>query len=348
MSQSRKKRADGGPVEKAPSSKATDREHRARRTGFVIASVVIILILFIVGAFYYQEYVAPFRRPGVKVDDTSISMGYFLKKAQLTGAGPTVMLTALTNEQLVKLEAPRYGIKVSPEDVEQELRRIARGESETISESEFKAWYRQQLNETRLSDSEYREITATSLLTARLHEYLAERVPTVAEQIHLHAILVEKYEDAAKVRARWEAGEDFAALAREVSLDEQSKEKAGDLGWLPSGIMGSGFDDVAFNLSTGNVSEPLPLIDKSKSPPTIVGYYLLMVSEKAEARELDEESLQALKDRALEQWLLEEIKFHKITYHGFNNGFDSETAAWISWQLSKNTPSTQQGQQGGQ
>jgi hypothetical protein len=26
---------------------------------------------------------------------------------------------------------------------------------------------------------------------------------------------------------------------------------------------------------------------------------------------------------------------HDIKYHGINNGFDSETYAWINWQLQK-------------
>jgi len=259
MSQSKKKGTANRPAEKASDSKATDRDQKGRRTTYIIiASVVVAVILIIFGFFYNQEYVAPFRRTIITVDSTSIDMGYFLKRTRLAGADPFVMLNTLTNELLIKQGAPRYVGEVTPEDIERELRRIARGGSETISESEFKEWYRQQLNETEFSESEYREIVHTSLLAARLHEYLAERVPTVAEQVHLHIILLETYEDAEKIRARWEAGEDFADLAREVSLDEESREKGGDLGWFPRGVLPPGLDYAAFNLSTDNVSEPLP------------------------------------------------------------------------------------------
>jgi len=329
MSQSKKKRMADRPVEKAPGSKATDSDQKGRRTPYIIiASVVVAVILIIFGFFYNQEYVAPFRRTIITVDGTSIDMGYFLKRTRLAGADPFVMLDTLTNELLIKQGAPRYVGEVTPEDIDRELRRIARGGSETISESEFKEWYRQQLNETRFSESEYREILHTRLLAVRLHEYLAERVPTVAEQVHLHIILFETYEDAEKIRARWEAGEDFADLAREASIDELSREKGGDIGWLPRGVMESTFDYVAFSLSPGDVSETLPYVSEPSS--TQVLYYLLMVSEKADARELDEDSLQRLRDGVLEDWLSEGKKFYEISFN-----FNSEIYAWLNWQLSK-------------
>ena len=308
---------------------AIDRARKQQRTGFIIASVVIVLILIIVGVSLYIN-AAPFRRIIITVDDISINMDYFLKKTRLAGADPMKMLEVLTNELLIKVAAPQHVTEVSPEDIDQQLRRTASGESETISESEFKEWYRQLLNEIDISDSEYKEIVATSLLAARLHEYLAARVPTVVEQVHLHAILLETYEDGEQIRARWEAGEDFADLAREVSLDEVSGEKGGDLGWLPRGVLVYEFNDIVFNLAIGDVSEIVPYIADPTAEVVEYFYYLFMVSEKADAREVDEDSLQILKASALDDWLVEERKLHKISWT-----FNSEIYAWINWQLAK-------------
>ncbi|MFC1966801.1 peptidylprolyl isomerase, partial [Chloroflexota bacterium] len=219
------------------------------------------------------------------------------------------------------------------------LRMIASGGSGNITESELKEWYRQQLNESGLSDSEYKEITRTNVLASRLQEYLAERVPTTAEQAHLHVIILETYEDAEKIRARWEAGENFADLVREASLDEESKEKEGDVGWVPRGIMIPSMEETVFNLDIGDISEP---------QLTENGALLFMVSEKAIVRELDEDSLQILKAGALEDWLGQEKQFHEVSFHGLNNGFDSETNAWINWQLSKMKKSDSGGTGGGQ
>jgi len=340
MSQSKKKKPDNRAVEKTPALQTIDRAPRRSWTGFIIASVVIAIILIIVGVFYYQERIAPFHQPIITVDNISINMDYFLKRTRLAGADPMSMLDSLAKEQVIKLEAPRYVGEVSAEDVDQAMRYA----SNTTSESEFKAWYRQTLNESGLSDSEFKDITRTSLLSALLHEYLAERVPTLAEQIHLHAIILATLEDAEKTRARWEAGEDFADLAREVSLDEQSRDKGGDLGWFPRGVLDYNIEYAAFNLSTDNVSESLAYYDVSDTSSTEPLYwYLLMVSEKAAARELDENSLQALKDNALDDWLSAEWKLHEIHWHGLHSeNFDSETYAWINYQLAKNETSSTQ------
>ncbi len=329
MPQLNKTSPGNNPAGRTPGSKAVDRDRKGRRASFIIAAVVVVLILAIVFVSLYLN-AAPFRRTIITVDDITIKMDYFLMRTRLAGLDAMEMINVLTNEQLIKIEAPRYVAEVSPEDIDQVLREVARGESETISESEFKEWYRQLLNEIGLSDSEYEEIVATGLLTSRFHEYLAERVPTVAEQVHIYATLLKTYEDAEEVRARWVAGEDFADLAREVSLDEVSGEQGGDFGWLPRGILPPGFDRVAFNLTIDDVSEPLAYASDLTSAEIEVFFYLLMVSEKADAREIDENSLQILQAKVLDGWLLEEIKFHEIEWN-----FDSEIYAWITWQLAK-------------
>ena len=330
MPQLNKTSPGNNPAGKAPSSKAVARDRKGRRTAIIIASVVIALIPIIVGVSLYINS-APFRRIIITVDDTSIRMDYFLMKTRLAGVDTMNMLEALTNEQLIKIEAPRYVAEVSPEDIDQELRRMASGESETISESEFKEWYRQILNETKLSDSEYKEIVATSLLANRFHEYLAERVPTVVEQVHLHATLLST-EDLEKI---YEKEDVDKQLISEIWQDKQSEGTVEDFGWLPRGILPFGFDEVVFNLNIGDVSEPLSYVSDPTSEE--IYYYLFMVSEKAAARQIDEEPLQILQGKALDDWLLEEIKSgkHEIGWHGLKNGFDDYTYRWIQLELAK-------------
>ena len=335
--QAKKKKTISKPPEKEPSSEAGERQRT--RTRYIIASVVIAIILIIVGFSYYQNYTAPFRRTVIKIDDTSIRMDYFLKRVKLAGVEPMYLFDTLVSEQIIKLKASDYVMEATEEDINELLRMIASGGSGNITESELKEWYRQQLNESGLSDSEYKEITRTGVLASRLQEYLAERMPTTAEQVHLHLIALETYEDAEKVRARWEAGEKFADLAREASLDGESKEKGGDISWVPRGIMYPAMEEVIFNLDIGDVSEP-QLTENNA--------LLFMVSEKTVVRELDEDSLQVLKARALEDWLGQETQFHEVSYHGLNNGFDSETNAWINWQISKMKKSDSGGTSGGQ
>jgi len=317
---------------KAPSSKPEDTEQKPRRTGLIIVSVVVAVIAITILIGWYMIYVQPLQIPIIVVGDDTINADYFIRRAMLDPTGssdPMVMLETLTNELLIKQGAPRYGFTVTPEDIDEELRAIARGESETITESEFREWYRQQINESKLSDAEFKEFVRINLLARQLHEYLAARVPTVTEQVHLHIIVLQEYEEALEIKERIESGEDFANVAREVSIDQESGENGGDVGWFPYGALDDSVSWIASSLEIGDVSDPLRIGETS--------YSIFMVSERAVAREVDEESLAILQARVLDDWIMEEHKSVKVEFHGRNNGFDSETYSWIIWQIDRRT-----------
>jgi hypothetical protein len=339
MPKPKRKRTEKRSAAEASSPQVIDKGRKGKWGGFIIVGLVVLLILVILGISLYPTYIAPFRITVVSVDDINIRMDYFLKRCKAAGSDPLSMLTQIANEETLKLEAPVYGIKVTPEAIDQALREMAQGESETISDSEFKEWYRQRLNEIGLSNSEYRDIIGTSLLASYFYDYLSTRMPTTVEQIHLHVILLDTEEEANEVRTRFETGEDFADLARELSLDNASRDNGGDLGWVPEGaVYNSIYDTIIFELDINTMSEPLAYYDtniEDYTSPAYVNYYLFMVSEKAEAREVDEQYLTALRNNYFDEWLSQSMSLHTIYYHGFNNGFDSETYAWINWQLSK-------------
>lgn len=340
MSQPRRPRSERRAKERAAGGDAAAKDHQRRWTRIIIAAVVLIIILGIAAAAFYPTYIGPFQRTILTVDGLSIKMDYFLRLSKINRADPFETLSALTDQLIIKIEAPKYGIEVSPEDIDRELRRIAGGSSEFISESEFNAWYHQRLNQTNFSDAEYRDIIETALLAAQFQEYWAARVSTVAEQVHLYGLFVETDKEATEARERWAAGEEFTDLAAELTLDEEARTDGGELGWFPRGVLDAQFEYEAFRLTSGNVSQPVPMFSlgadlASGQQPTILGWSLFWVKERVEARDLDEESLQVIKARALENWLISEISNHQIKYYGLKNSFDSETYNWINEQLSK-------------
>lgn len=70
-------------------------------------------------------------------------------------------------------------------------------------------------------------------------------------------ILVKKHSDALNVLERLKKGEKFANLAREVSLDSGSAKRDGNLGYFTKGMMVKPFEEVAFKLERGEISEPV-------------------------------------------------------------------------------------------
>jgi parvulin-like peptidyl-prolyl isomerase len=75
---------------------------------------------------------------------------------------------------------------------------------------------------------------------------------------------------AQEIRKKIAAGEDFAALAKTESDDAQTGPKGGDLGTFRHSQMVPEFEQAAFSMAVGQVSEPV----KSK-----FGYHIIKVEQ---------------------------------------------------------------------
>jgi parvulin-like peptidyl-prolyl isomerase len=84
---------------------------------------------------------------------------------------------------------------------------------------------------------------------------------------------------AQDLRKRIQAGADFAELARQESDDTGTGAKGGDLGFFHRGQMVPSFEQAAFAMQPGDLSEPV------KSP---LGYHLIKVEAK-ESKSFEEE-----------------------------------------------------------
>ena len=77
----------------------------------------------------------------------------------------------------------------------------------------------------------------------------------------------------------------------------------------------------------------------SSSSGSEQSYYLLMVTAKDESRIIDPQYVTSLQSRLLQDWLetQEMAPSMKITYHGHgkNGGYDSQTEAWLKYEIAK-------------
>lgn len=213
---------------------------------------------------------------------------------------PNQVVSDWISEQLIRQEASRQGLTVGPAEVTEAIRSEfdpvpeEGSEPKPLSEEEFQSRYRDFLTRARTTDALYRKQREFTLLAQKLESRLQEQVPSQGPQVHLQAILVGTEEIAQDASARLEGGEDFAQVAQEVSLDTPSKEKGGDIGWVPRGLLEKEAEEAAFSLKVGQTSPPLD---------TAQGFYILKALEREESREIEASLLDRLKSNVLDQWL---------------------------------------------
>jgi parvulin-like peptidyl-prolyl isomerase len=128
---------------------------------------------------------------------------------------------------------------------------------------------------------------------------------TLPEQVRVRHILLTwkpmgTQDDRAAIREQMEpilerarAGEDFAALAREFSEDSATKGNGGDTGFFYRGTMVPAFEQAAFALQPGEVSDPVD---------TVFGVHIIKLEERQEARLLPlDEVREQLRDHVREE-----------------------------------------------
>ena len=308
----------------------------------LVAVVVVLLIGAIAGYAIYRQEIAAFETVVLRIDEKELKMRYFLKRLRMSQnnpsfGGPPNLLGMISQEEIIKEKATKapYNLSVTTAEIEAELKTVARRGSDSITGEEYQEWYRQQLNQTQLTKSEFEELAYTNLLRQKLSDYLAVRAPTVAEQVHLHMIIQKSPEEIQKVWQRLDAGEDFFELAKELNPSVATRENRGDLGWQIKIGLDRRLADVAFQLEVGVPSNPIPLPKEA--------FAIVIVKEKAAAREMSKEMQERQKFGLVEQWASKELQNHKISYHGLNEGrgWDSETDAWANWQMQRMNSETE-------
>jgi parvulin-like peptidyl-prolyl isomerase len=251
------------------------RQQRIQRIIIIAGAIFIALVVGYIGYGYYSEQIKPLHQPVVKINDTVFDMDYYMKLLEFYSQGKDAtetrtvaddIITVIGSDELVKKMAADFGFSVSADEVNSELK--SRGFPD---------------------DKAYRDVVSSKLLAAKMFQgYFDRQVPTECEQVQVQAMFLESDEAAKAIIERLKAGDDFAALAKDYSLEATTKEKGGDLGWLPkdfdSALLGDLRDsilkDVPFELEPGVLSEPIYDGSVTKG----IGYWLVEVTEKDEQK----------------------------------------------------------------
>ncbi len=205
------------------------------------------------------------------------------------------ILNKLIMETLISEDSETMGITITDEDLKEYVDeyKISMGgedgyleflESNNLSENFFINSMRKEL---LLNSHKENIIAGFNVDENEAEEYFQSNKDSLIEVRASH-ILLGSEEDAIMILERLDGGEKFDDLAKTESLDSVSGVKGGDLGYFPRGQMISEFEEIAFSLELGEISEVVK---------TEVGYHIIQLVDKLDTfDELEEKVFVVIKE----------------------------------------------------
>ena len=171
-------------------------------------------------------------------------------------------------------------------------------EAQGLTEEQVKSDLRTRLLSEKVFEKVTNEVEVTDEDVQKYYEDNAAQFETPASREVRH-ILVKSKARADQLHAQLEAGADFAKLARQYSTDPASKKEGGKF-TAQQGATVAPFDKVAFDLDTGELSEPVK---------TQFGWHI--IEAVGDIKEKSTQDLSAVEEQ-IRSTLLEEKKNTRI------------------------------------
>ncbi|SFT19515.1 peptidylprolyl isomerase [Paenibacillus sp. BC26] len=227
----------------------------------------------------------------------------------MIAVGGAQTLDNLIQDELIKQEAAKKGIVISDKDVDAEIAKIKK---RFPSEAEFE----NALQQAGMTLEDLKKQTPMQLRIRKIIEpsvkvtdadvkqfFEANRAEfDVPEQVKASHILVATKAEADEILKQLKAGADFAKLAKEKSTDVGSGAAGGDLGYFSKGTMVPAFENAAFSLKVGELSEPI----KSE-----YGYHIIKVTDHKAAKAA---TLAEKQDEIKEQLISQKVQELSFTW----------------------------------
>ncbi len=233
-------------------------------------------------------------------------------------------LSSLITGKIIDSELEKQNIAITEPEIETEMQKMYAqyGGQEAFEQTLISSGY---TLDTLKSDIE-KNLKMTKFLEPDIKiteddmkSYFEENKASFDEQEQVKAshILVDSEVKANEVKAKLLAGSDFAEMAKEYSTDTSNNEKGGELGFFAKGAMVPEFENAAFSLEIGKISEPIK---------TQFGYHIIKVEEKKPAKVATYEDSKTKVKEALvneklptvyQTWIAEKIKEYKIENFAF-------------------------------
>lgn len=167
------------------------------------------------------------------------------------------------------------------------------------------------LDDYNMDVEKFKETVRKDLMYQKHKEWFEKENPVTDEEIKKYYednkdqfakrdashILVEDEKTANEIKEKLDNGEDFADLAKEYSKDTANAANGGNLGTFSRGQMVKEFEDAAFKLKEGEISEPIK---------TQFGYHIIKINKVADSVEDNKEAItKALNDKKYADYIKE-------------------------------------------
>ncbi len=154
-----------------------------------------------------------------------------------------------------------------------------------------------------ISEKTLRYVYESDLLKKKLQDELTKDSPHSAVQVLARHILVADEQIALALYQKLQAGEDFATLAKENSMDTGSGANGGDLGWAPASNYVAEFAEAVKTQPIGEIGKPVK---------TEYGFHIIQVIAREELP-LTDAQYEQQKQKEFDDWLTKTREAAKIT-----------------------------------
>ncbi|MBS4219779.1 peptidylprolyl isomerase [Bacillus sp. FJAT-49711] len=240
----------------------------------VIILIVIGLAAIFGAAFSKREIVA--NVGGEKITQAELNDALVKQYGQNT-------LNSMIEKKVIELEAKKEKISISDKEKQKEMDSYV---EQYGGKDAFEAALQQSgITKKNIEEEVVQYLSIKKMLEPKIKitedemkKYFDENKDSFdeKEQVQASHILVEDEKKAEEVEKKIKEGKDFAELAKEYSTDTGSAENGGDLGYFAKGKMVKEFEDAAFSMEIGDISDPV----KSEH-----GYHIIKVTGKKAAKE---------------------------------------------------------------
>ena len=228
-----------------------------------------------------DEAVSVIKNQKGQILDSMITMKVIEQKAKELKLLPDEnKLKSEMNSQIAQIKKQQFGNNTEQFD--------AALKAQGFTESSFKDMYLSQLkigltkNLKRsinacpiVSDSLTKNVKVTDKQIEDYYKANQDKFTEQTDKMHLAHILVKTKDEAEKVKARLDKGEDFAKVAKEVSEDTNTKSKGGDLGTIS-------YDDSQYDAQFMAGAKALKKGAISGPVKSSFGYHIIKCIDKQE------------------------------------------------------------------